>query len=268
MPLGYIPGSHHGFRNDISHRIFGSRKYSRTIEFRIFKSWFPETPVKVLDIGAGVGELASQLSLLGHHVTALDFEFKALKQARSPYVPAMDLVVGDATCLPFRDESFDMIVCNSAIEHFPNDGNAITEMSRVVRKNGTVLVTTDSYPSQSSKWASKIPLSWRRSEFKNPSDLSAAMRDFHSRNCHVVNFYQAESLVEKFEKSGLQVEDWRYYLNGSISKAIYEAHIIVKWLDFYNKLSRRLFPLFFPFTYPGQPEPRGYGLAIRAIKQY
>lgn len=267
MPLGYIPGSHNGLKNEISHRIFGSRKFSRAIEFRIFESWFPETPVTALDIGAGVGELAFQLALLGHKVTALDFDFRALRQARSPYVPPVDLVVGDATRLPFRNESFDLIVCNSAIEHFPNDKSALSEMSRVVRKSGTVLVTTDSYPSQASKLIEKTPLSWRREEFIKNSDLCSAMRNFHRENCHVVNFYQAEPLINKFEQAGLRVVEWRYYLNGAFSKAIYEAHIVVKWLDFYNALSRRLFPLFFPFTWPGRPEPSGYGLAIRAIKE-
>lgn len=266
MPLGYVPGSHKGLRNAVSHRIFGSRKFSRTIEYKIFRRWLPDQPAQVLDVGAGGGELAHQMALMGHTVTALDFDLGAIKEARSPSVAGVELTVGDATRLPFEDSRFDMVVCNSALEHFPDDERAISEMARVVQKGGTVLVTTDSFPPQTSPFLKLIPSSWRSEGLKDSNNLSSDMQDYHRKKCYVVNYYEAERLVGKFQKHGLEVREWRYYLNGHVSKAIYELHILLKWFDFYNKTSRRMFPLFYPFTYIGSGQPRGYGLAIKAVK--
>lgn len=266
MPLGYIPGSYPGFRSLLSHRIFGSRKFSRAIEYRLIRGWLPDRSMQVLDLGAGGGEFAIQLALLGHRVVALDLDTHVLREARSPYVQGVELVTADATCLPFKDGSFDLVVCNSALEHFPNDEEAISEMARVARVNGVMLVTTDCFPSRVSGWLKVIPRSWRNKEIESSGDLLLGMQAYHRKKHHVVNYYLAEQLVGKFQRNGLRVQEWRYYLNDAISKGIYELHILLRCLGFYNKLSRRLFPLFYPFTFPRRSQHRGYGLALKAVK--
>jgi len=220
----------------------------------------------VLDVGSGGGDVSAQLALIGHGVTALDYSYDSLKGDISSQVKGVEFVNGDATCLPFEAESFDVVVCNSALEHFPNDDKALSEMARVAKKGGNILITTDSFPQTTSPWLKRIPSSWRRENMRHCEDLDVKMRQYHQQTCFVVNYYHAESLKKKMEALGLEINEWRYYMNGRVSKAIYELHLLLKWLDFYNKTSRRLFPLFYPFTFGGQTEPRGYGLAVRAVK--
>jgi len=51
-------------------------------------------------------------------------------------------VVGDAHNLPFEDEKFEVIVCNEGLEHLRTPEKAISEMKRVLKKKGTLILTT------------------------------------------------------------------------------------------------------------------------------
>ena len=49
---------------------------------------------------------------------------------------------GDASELPFGDESFDAVLCQSAVFFFPDVDRAFSEMARVVRRGGVVAIQT------------------------------------------------------------------------------------------------------------------------------
>lgn len=51
-------------------------------------------------------------------------------------------VVGDAHDLPFEDEKFDMIVCNELLEHLHTPQKAVSEMRRILKKEGRLILTT------------------------------------------------------------------------------------------------------------------------------
>jgi SAM-dependent methyltransferase len=48
--------------------------------------------------------------------------------------------VADVQDLPFRDGSFDVVVANYVLHHVPDPARAVSEMSRVLRPGGTVVV--------------------------------------------------------------------------------------------------------------------------------
>lgn len=48
---------------------------------------------------------------------------------------------GDITCLPYRDKSFDFISALDVLEHIKDDHKAVSEISRILKKNGIVVVT-------------------------------------------------------------------------------------------------------------------------------
>lgn len=52
--------------------------------------------------------------------------------------PAMEKV--DITCMPFPNETFDIIFCSHVLEHVPNDRKAMEECYRVLRKNGVAVL--------------------------------------------------------------------------------------------------------------------------------
>lgn len=59
--------------------------------------------------------------------------------------PTLELAVHDATALPFPDEAFDCCACISVLEHIGSgkDDVALSEMWRVLRPGGVLVLTTD-----------------------------------------------------------------------------------------------------------------------------
>lgn len=69
-----------------------------------------------------------------------ELSFLALKTLRQIH-PRGRHVVADATCLPFKTESFSRIVCSEVLEHIPEDQRAIEELARMVAPDGDVVIT-------------------------------------------------------------------------------------------------------------------------------
>jgi len=51
-------------------------------------------------------------------------------------------VIGDAEYLPFKNEVFDSIKCTEVLEYLNDPENAVYEMSRVLKVNGGIMVST------------------------------------------------------------------------------------------------------------------------------
>ena len=51
-------------------------------------------------------------------------------------------IFANGESLPFKDESFDKIICTEVIEHIYNDESAVSEMARVLRADGKAFLTT------------------------------------------------------------------------------------------------------------------------------
>jgi len=55
--------------------------------------------------------------------------------------PGLD-VVGDAHFLPFPDETFALVVCSEVLEHLADPQTAVSEMARILKPQGQLLLTT------------------------------------------------------------------------------------------------------------------------------
>ena len=51
-------------------------------------------------------------------------------------------VVADAHCLPFEDDKFDCIICTEVLEHLHSPAAAISEMKRILKPGGMLILTT------------------------------------------------------------------------------------------------------------------------------
>lgn len=54
-------------------------------------------------------------------------------------------VAGDAHCLPFRDNSFDAIICKQVLEHLYHPHIAVDEMLRILKPGGKVVMSAPFY---------------------------------------------------------------------------------------------------------------------------
>jgi SAM-dependent methyltransferase/glycosyltransferase involved in cell wall biosynthesis len=109
-----------------------------------------EAPACVLDAGCGPGRHAIELAGLGYLVSALDFSEGMLTKAggairQAQFGDRIRLVQGDVRRLPFRDETFDAVVCMEVLEHLPDHlrglWDTLSEFRRTLRPGGLLLLS-------------------------------------------------------------------------------------------------------------------------------
>lgn len=134
------------------HMQFGRQLLrSRKFDLRGMKS--------ILDVGSGAGQIAGHLLEFadpGAEITCTDLSAQMLRRARTRLKNSRPaFVVADVMCLPFATGSFDGITCGYVLEHVPEPEKGLSEMSRVLRKGGRMLLLTteDSF---SGAWTSRI----------------------------------------------------------------------------------------------------------------
>ena len=101
--------------------------------------------VRALDAACGTGRHASFLHDLGCTVTGIDQSPEMLAIAGAK-LPDARFDQGDLERLPYADAEFDLAVISLALCHLADPGQAVRELARVLRPNGT-LVITDPHPS-------------------------------------------------------------------------------------------------------------------------
>lgn len=94
---------------------------------------------RVLDVGTGTGVLLPLLLERESQVVAIDFSRQMLKRARAKGYPVA-YVQGDAQYLPLKDETFDWVICNAVFPHFPDKLRALSEVRRVLREGGRLVI--------------------------------------------------------------------------------------------------------------------------------
>ena len=115
---------------------------------------------KVLDAGCGVSSMPFLWSEFGGDVTAVDFDEKSIAMMNKfnndvffGEGRSINTAVCDIKNLPYEDNTFDVVVCTSVLEHlpYPNYLLAINELYRVLKQNGTLVCTCDIDASEGTK---------------------------------------------------------------------------------------------------------------------
>lgn len=100
-----------------------------------------DTGDRVLDIGCGTGETVSHLLSETASVHGLDLSGDQLETAAEKGdLEDAAFVRGDATTLPYADESFDRVVSIGSILYWAEPDEALEEAYRVTKPGGEILV--------------------------------------------------------------------------------------------------------------------------------
>jgi 2-polyprenyl-3-methyl-5-hydroxy-6-metoxy-1,4-benzoquinol methylase len=97
---------------------------------------------RVLDYGCGDGTFAAELVAVGCEVTMADVAQEALRRARARVPQAYALRLNEGAALPFAEDAFDVVWAGEVLEHVADVVGLLSELRRVLRWGGMLLVTT------------------------------------------------------------------------------------------------------------------------------
>jgi GT2 family glycosyltransferase/ubiquinone/menaquinone biosynthesis C-methylase UbiE/glycosyltransferase involved in cell wall biosynthesis len=101
----------------------------------------------VLDIACGEGYGSFFMSDMARSVTGVDISNDAVKHATAKYNRSnLTFQQGSATALPFTDASFDVVISFETIEHLAEQEQMISELRRVLRPEGVLLISSPNRP--------------------------------------------------------------------------------------------------------------------------
>jgi SAM-dependent methyltransferase len=100
------------------------------------------SPCRILDAGCGSGRTLDELAGYGE-ARGVDLSPAAVEATRARGHDAQLAAVED---LPFPDASFDLVTCLDVIEHTPDDRRTLSELRRVTRPGGVLVVTVPAHP--------------------------------------------------------------------------------------------------------------------------
>lgn len=128
-----------------------------TIGFR------PPSGAAVLDACCGFGYLGRFISEeYGANVVFCDLSQRQLAELRErlPESVRRWALAGDVTRLPYKDSSFDAVVGNSFLHHLPDVPNALSELRRVLKPRGRLILLHE--PATTANFWESFPISlWK-----------------------------------------------------------------------------------------------------------
>jgi ubiquinone/menaquinone biosynthesis C-methylase UbiE len=159
----------------------------------------------VLDLGAGAGEFSAALRAAGATPIAVDVAAEALRRARAR-VPGLDARRwADGEPLPAEDTSADVVWAGEVIEHVVDVAPWLSEVRRVLRPGGTLLLTT---PDHGRARVLALALSARRFD-----------AHFEPRSDHV-RFFSRRTLAALLDDLGFDVAQLRARRGTLLARAV------------------------------------------------
>ena len=203
-----------------------------------------EPKATVLDLGCGKGRHAlgiwQHLGDQNPKVTGLDLsaeDIEACKEQFDRYLKPLfpdraepiKWLVGDALNCPFKDHSFDLVLCSEVLEHLPDYGACIDECYRLIKPGGTLAISVPRWwPEQICWWLSSAyhnqPGGHLRIFWANKLRTEIEARNFrhykthHAHGLHSPYWWLQCAIWEGREKSRM-VAAYRRFLEWDILKA-------------------------------------------------
>lgn len=196
-----LPASYERWRNSQLGRITDQLE-----EQLLFELIGDPVSLDILDVGCGDGLLLNTLAQRGARATGLDGDPRMLRAAArraEATSSSICLVHGKAEMLPFADASFDRVVAVAMLCLVPDAGRVISEMARVLRPGGK-LVVGELGPSGVWAMARRIRgwlghPTWANVRYRNARELTRLLeaQKLEAATCRGAIFYPPSALFAR-----------------------------------------------------------------------
>lgn len=96
----------------------------------------PLSQLNCLEIGCAYGMMTRYFAQAFRLVVGIDIDSAVVKFAANENSSQAKFMVADGARLPFRDESYDVVICTQVYEHSKNPSSMVDEIWRVLREGG------------------------------------------------------------------------------------------------------------------------------------
>ena len=145
----------------------------------------------LLDVGCGTGPMIELLvkEFPDGNYTGIDLTPRMIEVAQAKKLPHTKFLVGDSENLPFKENTFDVVICTNSFHHYPNPQAFLDGVARVL-KDGGRLVLRD--------YTSNKFMIWLMNHIEMPLAHLGGQGD--------VRIYSCEEVRKMCEEAGLKVE--------------------------------------------------------------
>ena len=97
----------------------------------------------VLELATGTGLIAKNIVDAAAHIEASDTSAEMIREAkRRNHSAKLYFSVQDMFCLPYADESFEVVIVSNALHIVPQPEKALAEIHRVLKDDGVLIAPT------------------------------------------------------------------------------------------------------------------------------
>ena len=209
--------------------LFRGNKFTDPINWKSYRKFLPYGYVKQRDNALSPGTLSLERhrllwlylnnetnffskTLKVLHIAPEQCFYNLFKNLKNNNYTTFDLnspladIKGDICNLPFKENSFDFILCNHVLEHINDDKKAMKELYRVLNKNGTAIL--------------QVPINQKSSKtFEDSSIVDKKERIEKFGQYDHIRLYGLD-YFKKLESFGFKVDPLKY------SKEFTESEII------------------------------------------
>ena len=97
---------------------------------------------RLLDVGCGTGAASRKAAAIARSVVGVDLSAEMLREAEliAGGLDNVTFMQADAEALPLADASFTTVLCTNSFHHYPDPGDALREMARVLAPGGRLVI--------------------------------------------------------------------------------------------------------------------------------
>ena len=119
-------------------------KKDRAAYEAVYEMILPVVKAKtVLELATGTGLIAKNIVNAAAHIEATDASAEMIAEAKRDNRSAkLHFSVQDMFCLPYAEESFEVVIVSNALHIVPQPEKALAEIKRVLRDDGVLIAPT------------------------------------------------------------------------------------------------------------------------------